>query len=74
MTFWLDSQASDFEVDFDALLHAKRETSEDVDAVVRGIIQQVRSQGDTALIELTQRFDRLKLSPQSLRLNTQDIA
>ncbi len=74
MTFWLDSQASDFEAEFQALLHAKRETSEEVDTVVQGIIQQVRSQGDAALIELTQRFDRLKLSPANLRLRTQDIA
>lgn len=74
MTFWLDSQASDFEADFDALLHAKRETSEEVDTVVRDIIQQVRDQGDAALIALTQRFDRLTLTPATQRLSAEQIA
>lgn len=74
MTFRLDTQAPDFQRDFDALLHAKRETSEEVDAVVRDIIQQVREQGDTALIELSQRFDRLTLSANNLRLSAEDIA
>jgi histidinol dehydrogenase len=74
MTFWLDSQAPNFTAEFDALLNAKRETSEEVDAVVRDIIQQVRSQGDAAVIALTQRFDRLALTPESLRLDAQQIA
>lgn len=74
MTFWLDSQAPNFAAEFDALLNAKRETSEEVDAVVRDIIQQVRSQGDAAVIALTQRFDRLSLTPESLRLDARQIA
>ncbi len=74
MTFWLDSQAPNFTAEFDALLNAKRETSEEVDAVVRDIIQQVRSQGDAAVIALTQRFDRLSLTPESLRLDARQIA
>ena len=44
---------SDFEARFAALLAAKREVAEDVEAVARGIVDDVRKRGDAALIEYT---------------------
>ncbi len=69
----LDASAPDFERDFDALLNAKREVEEDVAAAVRAIITEVRAKGDAALIELTKRFDRVELTPQSLRVHEDEI-
>lgn len=71
---FLDSRQPDFETAFTALLGAKREDSPDVDAVVAGIIADVRARGDAAVIELTERFDRVALTPQSLRFSTEEIA
>ena len=59
MPIFLDAQDADFEAAFTALLGAKREDSPDVDAVVADIIADVRHRGDTAVIELTAKFDRL---------------
>ncbi len=71
----LDRSSRDFEAAFAALLDDKRETSEDVDAVVADIIAAVRRDGDAALIEYTRRFDRLELSdPGALRFTEDEIA
>jgi histidinol dehydrogenase len=69
----LDARAPDFESAFTALLDAKRETNEDVAAAVRAIIADVRTRGDAALIDLSERFDRIKLTSQTLRLGADEI-
>ncbi len=73
MPTFLDYGQADFETQFAELLAAKREDSPDVDAVVADIIAQVQTQGDAALIELTSRFDRLDLTPETLRFSQADI-
>ena len=63
----------DFESQFNALLSAKREDSPDVDQVVADIIADVRNRGDEAVIELTQKFDRLSLTPETLAFSPEEI-
>ena len=63
-----------FESAFAAFLAAKRETSQDVDDAVRAIIADVRARGDTALTELTQRFDRLDLARTGIRVTDAEIS
>ncbi|MDU8929846.1 histidinol dehydrogenase [Alisedimentitalea sp. MJ-SS2] len=70
----LDAAQADFETQFAALLGAKREDSADVDDVVSGIISQVRRDGDDALIALTAKFDRLALTPDTMRFSQEEIA
>ncbi|MDQ0392615.1 histidinol dehydrogenase [Labrys monachus] len=70
----LTSTQADFAAAFAALLAAKREISEDVDTVVRGIIEAVVARGDAALIDYTARFDRLTLSAETLRIGADEIA
>lgn len=74
MPVFLNTQAADFDADFTALLSAKREDSPDVDEVVAGIIHDVRTRGDAAVIELTAKFDRLELTPETLRFSESEIA
>ncbi len=74
MAVLLDAGAPDFEARFSALLAQKRESSEDVDTVVRAIIGEVRTKGDTALCDLTRKFDRFDLTPGKLRITEQEIA
>ncbi|MCV2894295.1 histidinol dehydrogenase [Lentibacter sp. XHP0401] len=73
MPKFLDAASPDFEEQFTALLGAKREDSPDVDAAVAEIIADVRARGDAAVIELTERFDRLTLTPGSLRFSPDEI-
>lgn len=74
MPQFLDFSQPDFEARFAALLDAKREDSPDVDDAVAAIIADVRSRGDAAVIELTERYDRIALSPDELRLQPEEIA
>ncbi len=68
MPLRLDSKDAAFEEAFDGLLNLKRDSDEDVDRVVQEIIARVRKEGDAALIDLTSQFDRLDLTPQTLRI------
>lgn len=59
MVHRLNKSEAGFEARFEELLSSKREVSEDVDLVVRDIIDAVRRNGDTAVLEYTAKFDRL---------------
>ncbi len=74
MPQFLTSTDPDFEAAFSALLSAKREDSPDVDDVVAGIIADVRKRGDTAVLELTAKFDRLDLTPDTLAISPEEVA
>ena len=74
MLLRLDTRAKGFVADFAALLSAKRETEADVDAVVADILGAVKARGDAALIEYTKRFDRLDLTPATMRIPAAEIA
>jgi len=59
---FLDINDTDFDTRFAAILTRGEETSLQVTEVVRGIIKDIRSSGDDALLEYTNRFDRLGLA------------
>ncbi len=74
MPVFLDATAPDFHSAFARLLTAKREDSPDVDDAVAAIIADVRARGDAAVLELTERYDRLTLTPETLRVSEAEIA
>jgi len=61
----LNSTEAGFEQTFADLLAGKREVSEDVDQVVRDIIEAVRLNGDAAVLDYTAKFDRLEAADMS---------
>jgi histidinol dehydrogenase len=69
MPIRLDSRSADFAARFSAFLATKREISEDVDQAARAIVNDVRSNGDRALIELSRKFDRIDLEKVGLRVS-----
>ena len=73
MPVFLDSLNINFEKDFETLLSSKREDSLDVDLSVREIIKAVIEKGDQALIDYTQKFDRISLTPDNLRFTQSEI-
>jgi histidinol dehydrogenase len=74
MPLRLDSAQSDFEQRFTGLLGAKRESSKDVNDTVAAIIADVRERGDIAVAELTNRFDKANVTPQTLAFTAGEIA
>ncbi|WP_300058775.1 histidinol dehydrogenase [uncultured Roseobacter sp.] len=73
MPVFLDATAPDFESSFERLLTAKREDSPDVDEAVAAIIADVRARGDAAVLELTEKYDRLALTSEALRVSAAEI-
>jgi len=73
MPLHLSTSDPDFETRFAGLLSMKREDSPDVDDTVAAIITDVRARGDAAVIELTERFDRIALTPDTLRFSPDEI-
>ncbi len=73
MPVFLSTKDADFDTRLAALLSAKREDAPDVDAVVKGIIEDVRTRGDEAVLELTSKFDRLDLTPETLAFSQAEI-
>jgi histidinol dehydrogenase len=73
MPQFLSTSDADFERRFQALLGLKREDAPDVDEAVALIIQEVRNGGDAALIALTEKFDRLTLTPETLVFSKEEI-
>lgn len=73
MALRLNATDRDFEMQFHALLAMKREVSEDVDRAAKDIIDAVIADGDAAVIALTQKFDGLTLTPETLRVSDAEI-
>jgi histidinol dehydrogenase len=74
MPVFLTTTDPDFKTAFTALLGQKREAEADVDQAVAAIIADVRARGDRAVIDLTQRFDRLALTGDTLTFSAAEIA
>jgi histidinol dehydrogenase len=70
----LDARAPGFEAAFEAFLATARGAEDDVARVVDAILADLRARGDAALIESTLRFDRIRLTPETLRISDDEIA
>ena len=64
---------TDFETAFSAFVDERRETPEEVDAVVRDVIAAVRAEGLTALLRFAEEFDGVALDEQSIRVSEAEI-
>lgn len=73
MAVHLNAANENFETQFRALLAMKREVSDDVDRAVKAIIDAVITEGDDAVIALTQKFDGLTLTRSTLRVSDAEI-
>ncbi|MCG8493406.1 MAG: histidinol dehydrogenase, partial [Sneathiellales bacterium] len=74
MSARLLAKDQDFGIRFEDLLAQKRETDADVNEVVEGILKDVRTRGDEAVLDFTNKFDRLSLSGgEELRISKEEI-
>ncbi len=69
----LDSTATGFEEAFSGLLGEKREADEDVGKTVADILVAVRADGDAAVLKFTEQFDRVRMTPDGMRVPAADI-
>ncbi len=62
-----------FQEQFAAVVNRGKASFEEVEALVRAILEGVRTRGDEALMEYTKRFDGVDLSPSQLRVPQEEI-
>ncbi|HBG04614.1 MAG: histidinol dehydrogenase [Geobacteraceae bacterium GWC2_58_44] len=65
---FLDIREAGFEAKFAAIVERGEESGREVEEVVQGIIADVRSRGDEALLDYTRRFDRLDCDAAALEV------
>ncbi|MDI2113203.1 histidinol dehydrogenase [Commensalibacter nepenthis] len=70
---YLSTTQSDFQTAFKRLLTARAMDTSAVKAPVTEILENIKKNGDTALCDYTKRFDRLELTPETLRVTDQEI-
>jgi histidinol dehydrogenase len=70
---FLDIRDNDFESQFASVLARGEEVGNEVEAVVLDIISNVRKRGDAALLEYTEKFDRLMLGAGNLEIVEDEI-
>jgi len=63
----------DFPSSFRAFVEERRDTPEEVDAVVREVIAAVRAEGLPALLRLAREFDKVELDEHTLRVSEAEI-
>src|SRR5262245_24301137 len=73
MPIRLDTRAPDFADRFRTFLATKREAAADVEQAVRAIIEDVLSGGDSALVELTRKFDRVDLDRVGMKVSGAEV-
>ena len=62
-----------FDQHFDEILSSERNDSSDVNSVVFDILEDVKRRKDEAVIELTHRFDKIKLKKEELSFSKNEI-
>ncbi|TNE34473.1 MAG: histidinol dehydrogenase [Alphaproteobacteria bacterium] len=75
MTSKFNSADAGFAAAFDALLNQKRDSDADVSNVAADILADVRKRGDAAVLDYTNRFDRVSLADAAaFRVSAEEIA
>ena len=69
----LNTKSKTFKKKFDLLLQSKRGQSSISQNIVKKIINDVRKNGDNSLIKYTKKFDKIKLTPSKIELNSKLI-
>jgi len=70
----LDARDADFDVQFAALVATDTSVDKEIERVAAAIVDDVRLRGDAALIEYTNRFDRMNvLAPAQLEVDPSDM-
>lgn len=62
-----------FEAAFTAFVEERRDTPEEVDAIVREVLAAVRAEGLAALLRFAREFDKVELDAQSIRVSGAEI-
>jgi histidinol dehydrogenase len=69
----IDSQREDIITELKRIINRGETATEDVATVVREVVEQVRKQGDPAVLEYTEKFDRTVLTLKDVRVSQDEM-
>jgi histidinol dehydrogenase len=69
----IDSQQKDIVSELKRIINRGETATEEVAIVVKEVVERVRKQGDPALLEYTEKFDRVTLTLKDLKVTPEEI-
>jgi histidinol dehydrogenase len=69
----IDSQHKDVAVELKRIINRGETSTEEVAAAVKEVVERVRKEGDPAVIEYTEKFDKAKLTLKDMRVSAGEI-
>ena len=69
----IDSKQKDIIAELKRIINRGETATEEVAAIVKDVVERVRKQGDPAVIEFTEKFDKAKLTLKDLRVSAEEI-
>ena len=73
MKYILNTKKSSFQKDFIKVLNSKRQQSEINKSIVFKIINNVKKNGDKALIQYSKKFDNILLNKKNIKISNKEI-
>ncbi len=70
----INTKSKTFKKNLNLILGSKRSQSNDKKNIVKKIINDVRTNGDVSLVKYTKKFDKIKLTPSKIRLDSKFIS
>ena len=70
----INTKSKTFKKNLNLILGSKRSQSNDKKNIVKKIINDVRKNGDVSLVKYTKKFDKIKLTPSKIRLDSKFIS
>ena len=69
----IDSQQKDIATELKRIVNRGETATEEVAAAVKDVVEQVRKQGDPAVLEFTEKFDKVKLTLKDIKVSLDEI-
>ncbi len=69
----IDSQQQDIVSELKRIINRGETATEEVAAAVREVVESVRKQGDPAVLEFTEKFDKVKLTIKEIKVSPDEI-
>jgi histidinol dehydrogenase len=69
----IDSREKDIAAELKRIVNRGETATEEVAAAVKEVVERVRKEGDPAVIEYTEKFDKVKLTLKDIRVSPEDI-
>jgi len=69
----IDSKQKDIAAELKRIVNRGEAATEEVAAAVKEVVERVRKQGDPAVLEYTEKFDRASLALKDIRVSPEEI-